>query len=124
MARVSKVPGRTKFNTEYMPWLEEDEIESNDPLEMERLPGAPDIIKEDRDRFSKLCREHGFPFAKLNKEYERKLKQANQLRKRLDELRIELNMTWYSRGATERRKKIKKEMAELEKMIEEIMAID
>ena len=120
MARVSKVPGRTKFNTEYMPWLEEDEIESNDPLEMERLPGVPDIIKEDRDRFSKLCREHGFPFAKLNKEYERKLKQANQLRKRLDELRIELNIKRGGWGT----KKIKKEMAELEKMIEEIMAID
>jgi hypothetical protein len=34
-----------------MPWLEEDEIESNDPLEIERLTDNTDIIKEDVDRF-------------------------------------------------------------------------
>ena len=58
----SKVGSRTKFNLEYMPWVEEDEIESNDPLEIDRMThgGIDDVVKADEARFRRLCKQHGF----------------------------------------------------------------
>jgi hypothetical protein len=41
---------------EYLPEVREDTIESNDPQMIERLTCTRDIIKEDRERFNKLCR--------------------------------------------------------------------
>ena len=53
---------RTYFNTEYMPQLEEDAIESNAPLEIGRMPhgGIDDVVKADEARFRRLCKQHGF----------------------------------------------------------------
>ena len=53
---------RTYFNTEYMPELEEDAIESNDPLEIDRMNhgGIDDVVKADEARFRRLCKQHGF----------------------------------------------------------------
>lgn len=119
--RYSKVPSRTKFNTEYMPWLEEDEIESNDPLEIERLTDNTDIIKEDVDRFRKLCRETGFNFSKLNKEYERKLKLAKPLKDKLADARHQLGCARLFHQSQAKQKRLEKEIRMLEKEIEKIM---
>ena len=53
---------RTYFNTEYMPQLEEDAIESNDPLEIVRMTHGTidDVVKADEARFRRLCKQHGF----------------------------------------------------------------
>lgn len=53
---------RTYFNTEYMPQLEEDAIESNDPLEIDRMTRGTidDVVKADEARFRRLCKQHGF----------------------------------------------------------------
>ena len=58
---------RTYFNTEYMPQLEEDTIESNDPLEIDRMTngGIDDVVKADEARFRKLCKQHGFDWKQL-----------------------------------------------------------
>lgn len=100
-----------------MPWVEEDEIESHDPMEAERITDRSDIIKEDTDRFRKLCRKTGFNFAKLNKEYERKLKLAKPLKGKLEIVKWELAHT----SSQAKKKKLTKEIAMLEKEIEQIM---
>ena len=53
---------RTYFNTEYMPQLEEDAIESHDPLELDRMThgGIDDVVKDDEARFRRFCKQHGF----------------------------------------------------------------
>ncbi len=58
---------RTYFNTEYMPQLEEDAIESNDPLEIDRMThgGIDDVVKADEARFRKLCKQYGFDWKQL-----------------------------------------------------------
>ncbi len=65
---------RTYFNTEYMPQLEEDAIESNDPQEVERMTYGrlDDVIYADRSRFYKLCRKHGYDCTTIKKESRRK----------------------------------------------------
>ena len=60
---------RTYFNTEYMPELEEDAIESNDPMENERNCHGhiDDVVRSDEARFRKLCKQHGFDYKLLKK---------------------------------------------------------
>jgi len=62
---------RTYFNTEYMPQLEEDAIESNDPLEIDRMTHGTidDVVKADEARFRKLCKQHGFDYKQLTKSH-------------------------------------------------------
>ena len=61
---------RTYFNSEYMPQLEEDAIESNDPQEMERRTHGEidDVVKADRERFYRLCRKYGYDCTTIKKE--------------------------------------------------------
>ena len=61
---------RTYFNTEYMPELEEDAIESNDPMEDERNCHGhlDDVLHADRSRFYKVCRKHGYDCTTIKKE--------------------------------------------------------
>ena len=58
---------RTYFNTEYMPELYEDAIESNDPQEAERNTQGhiDDVVKADEERFRKLCKQYGFDWKQL-----------------------------------------------------------
>ncbi len=65
---------RTYFNTEYMPQLEEDAIESNDPQEVERMTYGrlDDVVHADRERFYRLCRKHGYDCTTIKKESRRK----------------------------------------------------
>ena len=65
---------RTYFNTEYMPELEEDAIESNDPMDDERrCHGHIDnVLHTDRSRFYKVCRKHGYDCTTIKKESRRK----------------------------------------------------
>ena len=60
---------RTYFNTEYMPELEEDAIESNDPMDDERRCHGhlDDVVRSDEARFRKLCKQHGFDYKLLKK---------------------------------------------------------
>ena len=64
----------TYFNTEYMPELEEDAIESNDPMEDERNCHGhlDDVLHADRSRFYKVCRKHGYDCTTIKKESRRK----------------------------------------------------
>ena len=69
---------RTYFNTEYMPELEEDTIESNDPMEIERMTRKDeDIVKADNRRFGQVCRRFGWDF----KEAIRKWKKEHGIKK-------------------------------------------
>lgn len=65
---------RTYFNTEYMPELYEDAIESNDPQEVERMThGHPDdVIYQDRRRFGQVCRQFKWDGKEIAKEHKRK----------------------------------------------------
>ena len=65
---------RTYFNTEYMPELEEDAIESADPMDDERRCHGHlnDVLHADRSRFYKLCRKHGYDCTTIKKESRRK----------------------------------------------------
>lgn len=65
---------RTYFNTEYMPELEEDAIESNDPMEDERRCHGTldDVLYADRHRFYKVCRKHGYDCKIIKNESRRK----------------------------------------------------
>ena len=65
---------RTYFNTEYMPELEEDAIESNDPMEDERRCHGhiDDVLYTDRSRFYKVCRKHGYDCTTIKNESRRK----------------------------------------------------
>jgi len=64
---------RTYFNTEYMPHLYEDAIESEDPMEDERhVRGIDDVVRADRQRFYKLCRKHGYDCTTIKNEARRK----------------------------------------------------
>ena len=64
---------RTYFNTEYMPHIYEVAIESNDPLEIDRMtPGElDDVVKADRERFYRLCRKYGYDCTTIKKESRR-----------------------------------------------------
>ena len=62
---------RTKFNTEYMPWLEEDEIESNDNLRPERNVITSDIVREDNKRFFAFGRQTGWDYKKALKDFKK-----------------------------------------------------
>ena len=62
------IPSRTKFNTEYMPWLEEDEIESHDNLELERKTvRTEDVVRSDERRFMQFCKSIGWDYKKLER---------------------------------------------------------
>ncbi len=65
---------RTYFNTEYMPELYEDAIESNDPQKLERMTHGciDDVVRADRERFEKLCKEHGYDCQIIKNESRRK----------------------------------------------------
>jgi hypothetical protein len=54
-----------------MPQLEEDAIESNDPLEIDRMTHGTidDVVKADEARFRKLCKQHGFDYKQLTKSH-------------------------------------------------------
>lgn len=97
----------------------EDEIESDDPLELERLTDNVDIIKEDAERFRKLCRQYCFNFTKLNREYERKLCKAKPLKERLADVQWRLECAKSQRE----KKRLSKEVSELEQEIEKIMQL-
>lgn len=60
---------RTYFNTEYIPELYEDAIESNDPLEIDRMTHGTidDVVKTDEARFRRFCKQHGFDHKLLKK---------------------------------------------------------
>ena len=65
---------RTYFNTEYMPHIFEDVIDSNDPQEDERKCHGhlDDVVKADRSRFYKVCRKHGYDCKIIKNESRRK----------------------------------------------------
>lgn len=65
---------RTYFNTEYMPELEEDAIESTDPMDDERRCHGhlDDVLHADRSRFYKVCRKHDYDCTTIKKESRRK----------------------------------------------------
>jgi hypothetical protein len=65
---------RTYFNTEYMPELYEDAIESDDPQEAERNTHGhlDDVLYADRSRFYKVCRKHGYDCKIIKNESRRK----------------------------------------------------
>ena len=84
-----------KVNMEYLPDVREDTIESNDPQMAERLTCTRDIIKEDRERFNKLCRNAGFDFKKLSKEYEERQETIRQLREELQSVTIDIRKAEY-----------------------------
>ncbi len=65
---------RTYFNTEYMPELYEDSIESKDPLELNRNTHGhiDDVLQADRRRFYELCRKHGYDCRSIKDETRRK----------------------------------------------------
>ena len=65
---------RTYFNTEYMPHIYEDAIESNDPLGDERRCHGhlDDVVHADRSRFYKFCRKHGYDCTTIKNEARRK----------------------------------------------------
>lgn len=65
---------RTHFNTEYMPELYEDVIESNDPLAVERKAHGHigNVLYDDRHRFYKLCKQHGYDCKAIKNESRRK----------------------------------------------------
>lgn len=65
---------RTYFNTEYMPQLEEDSIEINDPMEDElRCRGhIDDVLHADRSRFYHVCRKYGYDCKQIKRDSRRK----------------------------------------------------
>jgi len=64
---------RTLFNTEYMPQIYEDAIESEDPMGHERhVRGIDDVVNADRHRFYKFCRKHGYDCTTIKNEARRK----------------------------------------------------
>jgi len=70
---VKRRAERTYFNTEYMPELYEDSIESEDPMEGERhVRGIDDVVHADRQRFYKFCRKHGYDCQIIKNESRRK----------------------------------------------------
>ena len=65
---------RTYFNTEYMPELYEDAIEGDDTQEDERNTHGhlDDVLYDDRHRFYKVCRKHGYDCQIIKNESRRK----------------------------------------------------
>lgn len=66
---------RTLFNTEFMPELYEDAIESEDSMEEDRkcIHGDIDeVLRADRSRFYKVCRKHGYDCTTIKNEARRK----------------------------------------------------
>ena len=73
--RMRRRAERTYFNTEYMPHVYEDAIESKDPLEAERKARNEQmdfVLYDDRSRFYKLCRKHGYDCTTIKNEARRK----------------------------------------------------
>ncbi|MBR2882837.1 MAG: hypothetical protein IKB96_10985 [Prevotella sp.] len=65
---------RTYFNTEYMPELYEDSIESDD-LQVEGCNThghLDDVLYADRSRFYKVCLKHGYDSQIIKNESRRK----------------------------------------------------
>lgn len=108
-----------KVNMEYLPEVREDTIESNDPQMAERLTCTRDIIKEDRERFNKLCRNAGFDFKKLSKEYEERQETIRQLREELQSVTIDIRKAEY-RGWHVKLKRLKARAEQLKQLIEGI----
>ena len=107
-----------KVNMEYLPEVREDAIESNDPQMAERLTCTRDIIKEDRERFNKLCRNAGFDFKKLSKEYEEKQETIRQLREELAIVTVDIR-TAERRHWHVKLKRLKARAEQLKQLIEE-----
>ena len=108
-----------KVNMEYLPEVREDAIESYDPQLIERLTCTRDIIKEDRERFNKLCRNAGFDFKKLSKEYEEKQETIRQLREELDSVTVDIRKAEHRHWHV--KKKLLEERAEqLKQLIKEL----
>lgn len=109
----------TKINMEYLPDVREDEIESNDPQLVERLTCTRDIIKEDRERFNKLCRDVGFDFKKLSKEYEEKQETIRQLREELASVTVDIR-TAERRHWHVKKKRLEERAEYLKQLIEKL----
>ena len=64
---------RTYFNTEYMPQIYENAIESDDPQKAERKCHGhlDDVVNADRSRFYKFCRQHGYDCTTIKNEARR-----------------------------------------------------
>ena len=102
-----------------MPQLEEDAIESNDPQMDERLTCTRDIIKEDRERFNKLCRNAGFDFKKLSKEYEVRQETIRQLREELASVTVDIR-TAERRHWHVKKKRLEARAEQLKQLIDEL----
>ena len=107
-----------KVNMEYLPDVREDTIESNDPQMAERLTRTRDIIKEDRERFNKLCRNAGFDFKKLSTEYEERQEIIRQLRDELAIVTVDIR-TAERRHWHAKLKRLKARAEQLKQLIEE-----
>ena len=73
--RMGRRAERTYFNTEYMPHIYEDAVSSDDPLEAERKARYKQmdfVLHDDRSRFYKLCRKHGYDCTIIKNEARRK----------------------------------------------------
>ena len=108
-----------KVNMEYLPDVREDTIESNDPQMDERLTCTRDIIKEDRERFNKLCRNAGFDFKKLNKEYEEKQETIRQLREELASVTVDIRKAEHRHWHV-KKKRLEERAEQLKQLIEGI----
>ena len=108
-----------KVNMEYLPDVREDTIESNDPQMAERLTRTRDIIKEDRERFNKLCRQHGFDYKALSKEYEERQETIRQLREELASVTVDIRtaerLHWHVK-----KKRLEARAEQLKQLIEEL----
>jgi DNA repair exonuclease SbcCD ATPase subunit len=104
---------------EYLPDVREDTIESNDPQMIERLTCTRDIIKEDRERFNKLCRNVGFDFKKLSKEYEERQETIRQLREELASVMVDIR-TAERRHWHVKKKRLEARAEQLKQLIEGI----
>ena len=69
---------RTYFNTEYMPKLEEERIETFHNVHEGDIPlgditeTMDAVIYQDRQRFYRVCRKHGYDCTTIKKESRRK----------------------------------------------------
>lgn len=108
-----------KVNMEYLPEVRENAIESNDPQMAERLTCTRDIIKEDRERFNKLCRNAGFDFKKLSKEYEERQETIRQLREELASVTVDIR-TAERRHWHLKKKRLEARAEQLKQLIEGI----
>ena len=104
---------------EYLPEVREDAIESNDPQMAERLTCTRDIIKEDRERFNKLCRNTGLDFKKLSKEYEEKQETIRQLREELASVTVDIRKAEHRHWHV-KKKRLEARAEQLKQLIKEL----